>query len=127
MQSLRFRPMNSDRAPAMRGPSSISTGRWPVRDQKHCRSTREDWQRLMLEREDFADDDEATQDSVLSSAEAESSPMPRGLFSLLLEQTRQGMFGDPMYGGNLNFAGWDLIQYPGLKLLWTAEEQDSTS
>lgn len=73
----------------------------------------------------FADADEATQDSTLHSAEAgELADAPEGFFALLLEQTRQGMFGDPMYGGNLNFAGWDLIQYPGLKLLWTAEEQE---
>jgi hypothetical protein len=25
----------------------------------------------------------------------------------------EGMFGDPHYGGNKNFAGWDLIKYPG--------------
>ncbi len=44
-------------------------------------------------------------------------------FPLLLEHVREGMFGDPMYGGNANFAGWDLIGYPGIKLLWTEEEQ----
>lgn len=44
-------------------------------------------------------------------------------FPLLLEHAREGMFGDPMYGGNANFAGWDLIGYPGIRLLWTEEEQ----
>jgi hypothetical protein len=34
------------------------------------------------------------------------------------------MFGDPMYGGNTGFSGWDLIQYPGLKLTWAPEEQE---
>ena len=33
------------------------------------------------------------------------------------------MFGDPIHGGNKDFAGWDLIAYPGVKLVWTAEEQ----
>ena len=27
--------------------------------------------------------------------------------------TLQGTFGDPYYGGNANFVGWDLIGYPG--------------
>jgi hypothetical protein len=28
-----------------------------------------------------------------------------------------------MYGGNYKFAGWDLIGYTGIKLVWTAQEQ----
>lgn len=50
--------------------------------------------------------------------------IPAGFFATLLEYTRQGMFGDPVYGGNINFAGWDLIGYPGIKLLWLEEEQE---
>ena len=72
----------------------------------------------------FAAVDAATQDTLLGQAEAgELADAPEGFFPLLLEHTRQGMFGDPMYGGNIGFAGWDLIQYPGLKLTWTADEQ----
>jgi hypothetical protein len=33
------------------------------------------------------------------------------------------MFGDPYYGGNKNFAGWDLIKYPGPRLATTADDQ----
>ena len=33
------------------------------------------------------------------------------------------MFSDPIYGGNVNFAGWDLIGYSGIKLVWDAEDQ----
>jgi hypothetical protein len=29
--------------------------------------------------------------------------------------TLQGTFGDPYYGGNANFVGWDLIGYPGIR------------
>ncbi|MCA9860447.1 MAG: gluconate 2-dehydrogenase subunit 3 family protein [Thermomicrobiales bacterium] len=72
----------------------------------------------------FAAADSATQDALLGQAEAgELADLPDGFFPLLLEHTRQGMFADPMYGGNIDFAGWDLIQYPGLKLTWTPEEQ----
>jgi hypothetical protein len=72
----------------------------------------------------FAGADSAAQDALLGDAEAGELPdLPEGFFPLLIEHTRQGMFGDPMYGGNIEFAGWDLIQYPGLKLTWTPEEQ----
>jgi gluconate 2-dehydrogenase gamma chain len=65
------------------------------------------------------------QDGVLTDLEAGSvADAPEGFFALLLEHTRQGMFGDPIYGGNANFAGWDLIGYPGIKLTWSAEEQE---
>jgi gluconate 2-dehydrogenase gamma chain len=44
-------------------------------------------------------------------------------FSLVLTHTRQGMFGDPYYGGNANFIGWDLIGYPGVRTMVTAADQ----
>jgi hypothetical protein len=44
-------------------------------------------------------------------------------FSLVLEHMREGMFGDPMYGGNKELVGWDLIGYPGIQLVVTAPLQ----
>jgi gluconate 2-dehydrogenase gamma chain len=64
------------------------------------------------------------QDELLTQLEAgELADASRDTFALVLEHTRQGMFGDPIYGGNQNFAGWDLIGYPGIKLLWTEADQ----
>ena len=64
------------------------------------------------------------QDDILTQAEGNALPdAPAGFFALLLEHTREGMFGDPIYGGNIDFAGWDLVGYPGIKLVWTEEEQ----
>ena len=37
--------------------------------------------------------------------------------------TLQGTFGDPYYGGNANFIGWDLIGYPGVRTMVTAADQ----
>ena len=37
--------------------------------------------------------------------------------------TLEGMFGDPYYGGNKDFAGWDLIRYPGPRLAVGPEDQ----
>jgi hypothetical protein len=33
------------------------------------------------------------------------------------------MFCDPYYGGNANFVGWDLLGYPGVRTVVTAEQQ----
>ena len=64
------------------------------------------------------------QDELLTRFESgELAGAPTDAFALVLEHTRRGMFGDPVYGGNRDFAGWDLIGYPGIKLLWTEAAQ----
>lgn len=72
----------------------------------------------------FAALDPGKQDDILTSAEAgDLTGDPGGFFATLIAHTREGMFSDPVHGGNVNFAGWDLIGYPGVKLVWTAEDQ----
>ena len=44
-------------------------------------------------------------------------------FALVRTHTLQGTFGDPFYGGNANFVGWDLLGYPGIRTNVTADEQ----
>ena len=44
-------------------------------------------------------------------------------FNRVRRLTLEGMFGDPFYGGNKNFAGWDLIRYPGPRPAVAAEDQ----
>jgi gluconate 2-dehydrogenase gamma chain len=69
----------------------------------------------------------ADQDAALIDVESgvatgfQTSPV--AFFSLVRAHTIQGMFGDPYYGGNSNFVGWDLIAYPGVRTIVTAEEQ----
>jgi gluconate 2-dehydrogenase gamma chain len=66
------------------------------------------------------------QDAVLTAMEsgsAEGFPNARGFFNRARRLTMEGMFGDPYYGGNKNFAGWDLIRYPGPRLATTADDQ----
>jgi gluconate 2-dehydrogenase gamma chain len=48
-------------------------------------------------------------------------------FALVRTHTIQGTFCDPAYGGNANFAGWDLIGYPGVRLAVTADDQRMAS
>jgi gluconate 2-dehydrogenase gamma chain len=44
-------------------------------------------------------------------------------FALLKAHTWQGTFGDPHYGGNRNYIGWDLLGYPGVRTAVTADDQ----
>ena len=44
-------------------------------------------------------------------------------FNRVRRLTLEGMFSDPHYGGNKNFAGWDLIRYPGPRLAVAAADQ----
>ena len=44
-------------------------------------------------------------------------------FNLMRTHTLQGTFGDPYYGGNANFVGWDLIGYPGVRTVVSADDQ----
>ena len=44
-------------------------------------------------------------------------------FTLVRGHVMQGTFGDPVYGGNEGFVGWDLIGYPGVRTVVTPAEQ----
>lgn len=39
----------------------------------------------------------------------------KGFFALLLQNTQEGFFADPLYGGNRDMAGWKLIGFPGAR------------
>jgi gluconate 2-dehydrogenase gamma chain len=38
---------------------------------------------------------------------------PRTFFNMLLQNTMEGYFGDPLYGGNKNKAVWKMLGFPG--------------
>ena len=61
--------------------------------------------------------------TVLENGSAASVANSRALFNRVRRLTLEGMFGDPYYGGNTNFAGWDLIRYPGPRLAVGPDEQ----
>lgn len=44
-------------------------------------------------------------------------------FNMVKSHTWQGTFGDPHYGGNVDFIGWDLLDYPGVRLQVSEEDQ----
>jgi gluconate 2-dehydrogenase gamma chain len=52
------------------------------------------------------------------------SPGAAQFFAILREFALQGMFGDPIYGGNIDNAGWDLLGYGGVRIDVPAEAQE---
>jgi hypothetical protein len=73
----------------------------------------------------------ADQDSLLIDVETGSATgsgagfdgSSAAFFATLRAHTWQGTFGDPYYGGNRNYIGWDLIGYPGVRLAVTPDDQ----
>ena len=85
---------------------------------RYCRSSRGDAFTKLSTRD---------QDSVLIDVETGSATGFPGssaqFFNLVRTHTLQGSFGDPYYGGNANFVGWDMIGYPGIRLNVAASDQ----
>jgi gluconate 2-dehydrogenase gamma chain len=44
----------------------------------------------------------------------ENGPPARVFFTTLYQNVMEGMFADPIYGGNRNKAGWKMIGFPGV-------------
>ena len=52
-------------------------------------------------------------------------PAAEEFFSTLRTHTMEGMFADPIYGGNRNFSGWRLVGFPGAQAVFTAADMRS--
>ena len=60
----------------------------------------------------------AQQDEVITALEAGKAteftwPSAEAFFNTVRTHTMEGMFADPLYGGNKDFAGWRLVGFPG--------------
>jgi len=71
----------------------------------------------------FAELSPEKRDAMLTAIDNNQVPNLRGFFNRVRRLTLEGMFSDPYYGGNKNFAGWDLIRYPGIRLAVGPEDQ----
>jgi hypothetical protein len=71
----------------------------------------------------FAELSPDKRDAMLTAIDNNQVPNLRGFFNRVRRLTLEGMFSDPYYGGNKNFAGWDLIRYPGIRLAVGPEDQ----
>lgn len=70
--------------------------------------------------------DATLQDELLRQMESGALALPSLssalFFSLLLRNTMEGFFADPLYGGNRDKAGWRLIGFPGVAAANYTEE-----
>jgi gluconate 2-dehydrogenase gamma chain len=74
--------------------------------------------------------DAARQDAVIAALEEGKTvgftwPTAQAFFNTLRTHTMEGMFADPVYGGNKDFAGWRLVGFPGAQPLFTTADMQS--
>jgi gluconate 2-dehydrogenase gamma chain len=72
----------------------------------------------------------ARQDQVIAALEDGSAtgftwPDAQQFFNTLRTHTIEGMFADPIYGGNKDFAGWRLVGFPGAQPVFTPADMQS--
>jgi hypothetical protein len=48
---------------------------------------------------------------------------PSTTFDMIRRHVMEGVFCDPVHGGNRDFAGWRVVGYPGAHFVYSAEEQ----
>ncbi|MDX6597707.1 MAG: gluconate 2-dehydrogenase gamma chain [Gaiellales bacterium] len=51
------------------------------------------------------------------------SPTSASVFTMIRTHALQGMFGDPMHGGNVDQVGWKLVRFPGPRLIVSKRDQ----
>jgi gluconate 2-dehydrogenase gamma chain len=72
----------------------------------------------------------AQQDEVIGALEQGTAsefafPTAQAFFTTLRTHTMEGMFADPVYGGNKDFSGWKLVGFPGAQLFYTQADMAS--
>lgn len=79
---------------------------------EHCRST--------MDGRSFTDLTPEQKDALLAQMEQDQArfagPVGSGsVFSLILQNTMEGFFADPIYGGNRDMVSWKMIGFPGTR------------
>jgi gluconate 2-dehydrogenase gamma chain len=72
----------------------------------------------------------AQQDTVLAAMDENKAagftwPTAKAFFEKLRLHTIEGLFSDPVYGGNKDFAGWKLVGFPGAQPFFTEDDMKS--
>ena len=72
----------------------------------------------------------AQQDAVIRALEEGAAtgfvwPTSQEFFNMVRTHTMEGMFADPVYGGNKDFAGWRLVGFPGAQPVFTPTDMQS--
>jgi gluconate 2-dehydrogenase gamma chain len=87
----------------------------------HCRKTYD---------QPFVRLDAARQDAVITALEKGAAPAftwptAQAFFNMVRTHTMEGMFADPIYGGNKDFAGWRLAGFPGAQPVFSPADLQS--
>jgi gluconate 2-dehydrogenase gamma chain len=74
--------------------------------------------------------DAAKQDAVITALEEGKAtgftwPSAQTFFNTMRTHTMEGMFADPIYGGNKEFVGWILVGFPGAQPLFSPADMQS--
>ncbi|WP_246040637.1 gluconate 2-dehydrogenase subunit 3 family protein [Roseovarius arcticus] len=81
----------------------------------------------------FAELDPVAQDASLTALDGGEVNLPdalRDFFDVLLQNTKEGYFSDPRYGGNHGMSGWVHIGFPGARasfLEWNDPAMDNVA
>lgn len=72
------------------------------------------------------------QDDVLLALERGEAPeftfpSAQAFFNRLWVHAIEGMFADPVYGGNENFAGWRLVEFPGAQFRYLSGDMQANA
>ena len=69
---------------------------------------------------DFVALSTSQQDAILTDMDQNKAtgftPNAKAVFEMIRSHAVEGMFGDPAHGGNIGFAGWKLVRFPGPRL-----------
>ncbi len=89
--------------------------------EAHCRK---------IHNESFVRLAAARQDDVIRTLEEGKAaeftwPTAQEFFNTIRTHTMEGMFADPIYGGNKEFAGWRLVGFPGAPPVFTPADMQS--
>ena len=75
--------------------------------------------------------DTGRQDAVITALEQGKAtgftwPAAQAFFETVRTHTIEGLFADPVYGGNKDFAGWRLVGFPGGQAVYTPADLQNT-
>ncbi|HUI96901.1 MAG TPA: gluconate 2-dehydrogenase subunit 3 family protein [Xanthobacteraceae bacterium] len=78
----------------------------------------------------FVQLDASMQDDVIRAVETGKAtgfawPTAPAFFNTVRTHTMEGLFSDPVYGGNKNFAGWRQVNFPGAQPVFTEDDMNS--
>jgi gluconate 2-dehydrogenase gamma chain len=114
-QSLYMRPPFQDGSPSQGNQSPLT----PAARYRQALAALDQHCRAAAAGKTFAQLPDAMQDEILSGLERSTLQLQgtsgRAFFELLVKDTQQGFFADPIYGGNRDMAAWKMIGFPGAR------------